>query len=240
MDGVERAGRFLRGEGGGADDGRGLFLERLHQHLGLVGVDFGLHVAEVLDAGHEVGLLLDDAEHLESLEALEDGGDRAVGHLQGLDDLGDGAVAAQVRGERLFDGDVVLGDGPDETVVLLRVADEADRLFAADGDGIHRAREEDGVAQGEEREGVGPARLVHLHHRSVFLQDGENVDLGRAGRGKQVVICAHFHLFLQFVTNWQTTGRVPACYYIVNLRANYRGSGNRGEKLTNHPYYFDY
>ena len=108
---------------------------------------------------------------MDPLEALQDGGQGAVRHLQGLDDLADRAVRGQVALGRVLDRDVRLRHGAQDAFPRLRVTDQADGLLPADGHGEHRPREDDRVAQGQDGNRVRKLGLVQFqeggipHHR---------------------------------------------------------------------------
>ena len=167
VDGLEGPDGLLRREGGGADDLAGALLERIGQDLHLLLVLLREEVLLIGDPGHEIGLGRDDRVHMDPLEALQDGGQGAVRHLQGLDDLADSAERGEVAFGRVLDGDVRLRHGAQDAFARLRVADQADGLLPADGHGKDRPREDDGVAQGQDRDGIGKLGLVQFKEGGV-------------------------------------------------------------------------
>ena len=167
VDGLEGPDGLLRREGGGADDLAGALLERIGQDLHLLLVLLREEILLVGDPGDEIGLGRDDRVHMDPLESLQDGGQGAVRHLQGLDDLAHGAVRREVALGGVLDGDVRLRHGAQDAFARLRVADQADGLLPADGHGEHRPRKDDGVAQGQDRDGVGELGLVQLEEGGV-------------------------------------------------------------------------
>ena len=143
-----------------------------------IGQDFQfvlvLLVQEILligDAGDDIRVITQDRLHMDALESLQDGRQGAVRHLQGLHHLAHGAVLREVSLLGILHGDVRLRHGAEDPVAGLHVADEADGFLPADGHGKHRAREDNGVAEGQHRKGVGQLGLVQLqqgrvtHHR---------------------------------------------------------------------------
>ena len=171
VDGLEGSDGLLRREGRGTDDLAGALLERIGQDFHLLLVLLREEILLIGDPGHEIGLGCDDRVHMDPLEALQDGGQGAVRHLQGLDDLADGTVRGEVTLARVFDGDVRLRHGAQDAFPRLCVTDQADGLLAADGHGEHRPREDDRVAQGQDGNRVGKLGFIQLqeggipHHR---------------------------------------------------------------------------
>ena len=189
LDGLEGGHGLLRGEGGGTDDLRRLLLEGVHEDQQLVVVHVGDRVLQVMHARHDIRVILQDISEFEPPDALQDGRHRAVRHLDGLDDLGDGPVAGEVLLQGLLHGNVGLGDGPEESVPRLDFADQADGFFPADGHRVHRPREEDGIA--ERKHGDDLRQLIRVEmDQGVTLDNRHDVHFHAAGR-KAVFIVFH-------------------------------------------------
>ena len=167
VDGLEGPDGLLRREGRGMDDLAGPLLERIGEDLHLLLVLLREVVLLIGHPGHEIGLGRDDRVHMDPLESLQDGGQGAVRHLQGLDHLAHGAVRGEVPFGGVLDRHVRLRDGAQDAFPRLRVADQADGLLPADGHGEHRPRKDDGVAQGQDRDRVGKLGLVQLEEGGV-------------------------------------------------------------------------
>ena len=167
VDGLEGAHRLLRSEGRGPDDVRGPLLERVGQDVDLLVVRSRKLVFQIVDAGDHVRLESEEGIQVHPLESLDDRRQGAVGHLQGLDDLAHGSEFEHIPGPGFLDGDVGLGNGGEHTVLLLHLPDQEDGFFPADGHGEHRAREDDGVAQGKHRQVVGELGLVQFQQGRI-------------------------------------------------------------------------
>ena len=153
-DGVGQLGGLVHADGGD----HGLVVQRL--------LELDVLLEERGDALHE---LLDLRRHLEQGLAGADGGDEeavgvvhldgagaldafdehldvAVGHLDALDDVADGAGGVDVSGVGLVDGGVMLGGEEDLAVAGQGLFEGADAGFAADDEGRHHVGEDDHVA----------------------------------------------------------------------------------------------
>ena len=162
VDGLEGADGLLRREGGRADDLAGPLLERIGQDLQFVLVLLVQEILLIGDTGDDIWVIAQDRLHVDSLESLQDGRQGAVRHLEGLDHLAHGAVLREVALGGVLDGDVRLRHGAEDSLAGLHVADEADGFLPADGHGEHRAREDDGVAEGQDGDGVGQLGFVQF------------------------------------------------------------------------------
>ena len=167
VDGLEGPDSLLRREGRGADDLAGALLERIGKDLHLLLVLLREEILLIGDPGHEIGLGRNDRVHMDPLESLQDGGQGTVRHFQGLDDLADGAERGEVTLGGVLDGDVRLRHGAQDAFPRFRIPDQTDGLFPADGHGKDRPREDDGVSQGQHRDGVGKLGLVQFEEGGV-------------------------------------------------------------------------
>ena len=169
--GLYGADGFAGREIGGAQDLYGLVLEGLRQGFDVRSGVVVAAVALVQHTGSEVRLLGDYGFYLYAPEGLKDGRQGAVRHLQGLENLADGAVIVEVFHSGIVHGHVGLGYGSYEVVVLLGILDKLHRFLAAYGHGIHRPREKGGAAQHQNRQYVRqfvfvePERNLSLHYR---------------------------------------------------------------------------
>ena len=124
-----------------------------------------------MDARGDVGLEPYDRIQFQTLERLEYGRDGAVGHLDGFQDLADGAPVAEVLLLGLLDHHVVLGYGAYIEVVPFGVLDQTHGFLASYRDGEDGAGEQDCVAQCQHRQNFRQLGFVHLaqtfalHHR---------------------------------------------------------------------------
>ena len=165
-----------------------------------------------MHAGGDIGLVAEHGIQGQALERLEDGRDRAVRHLQGLEDLAHRAVVAQVLLLRLLDHHVVLRHGADEETFLLGVLDQADGFLAPDRDREHGAREEHRVAEREHREDLREFGLVYFK-QAFSLHNGNDADFCASGEGEFFILS---HTYCQIVSK---VGFLEPLANIVNLRA---------------------
>ncbi len=108
------------------------------------------------DGGHDgrtqVGL---DRDHLlqpQARQALDDQPEAAVRQLEHLVDVGGRADRVEVVLAGLLDGRVALGEDGDQLAAADRIVDQADGALAGHGERHERVREEDGVAERQDRE----------------------------------------------------------------------------------------
>ena len=85
-DGLARSHRGI------ADDVPCLLLEGVGDGLYGCEVTFRKVVVQIMDPAGEIGVVVDDGIEREALESLQDGGYRAVRHLQALDNPGHGTI----------------------------------------------------------------------------------------------------------------------------------------------------
>ena len=108
--------------------------------------------AEGLDGGAEKAFFLADREDFAALHAFHQHLDVAVGLLQALDDVGDGADGKDLVGARLVDAGVVLGGQEDLLVAGQRLFQRPHARFAAHHERRHHVREDDHVPDGHHRQ----------------------------------------------------------------------------------------
>ena len=106
-----------------------------------------------------VFLPLDDAG---AIDALDEHLDVAVGQLEALHHVGHAAHGVDVLGAGIVDGRVVLGGQEDPLVLGQRMLERADGRRASNHERHHHVRENDDVAEGDDRE-----RFVDFDHSSV-------------------------------------------------------------------------
>ena len=166
VDALEGADGFLGCEGGGFHNEGGLFLEGIGQHaqFAFVGILRDVLFQEIHARGN-IGVVAHHAHQPGQGRALQDGGDGAVRHLQGLDELAHGAPLAQVFLHGVFHGDVHLGNGHQPAVAFLYVGHQLDGLFPSHGDRENGAGEHDGVAQGQDGHHRRQLGYIHFHGR---------------------------------------------------------------------------
>ena len=144
----------------------------------LAGGDVGVEVVGGVGLGGAavVGARLDDAADLEQFDALHDHHHVAVWDVEGLEDAGDGADAVEVLDGGVLHAVVALGHHADGLVGIGAFACETQRLLAPHGDGDDHAREEHGVAHGQQGH---HRRQLFLAHPDLILrrEDGDDVGL---------------------------------------------------------------
>ena len=108
---------------------------------------------EHLDAGRDVARLVLESEESQALLALHDGSHRAVLGLDHLGDLGQGADAVElVEALDVLSLGLTLGHERDERIAAHGHVEGLDRLVSAHLQGHDHLREDDGLAQGHERQ----------------------------------------------------------------------------------------
>jgi hypothetical protein len=130
-------------------------LFRLGQHMGHRLVEF-LTLRIAVDLGARAAF----DQHL----------DGAVGQLQQLENVGDGADAIDGVGFRIVVGSVDLGGKHDLLVGAHHLFQRADRLLATDEQRHDHVREHHDVAQGQDREGRGVVRRRRLLRHVISFQ----------------------------------------------------------------------
>ncbi|MGC4121496.1 MAG: hypothetical protein QM765_44360 [Myxococcales bacterium] len=133
---------------------------RARERLDLQAAD--LRLGDHLDSGHEVGLGLHGLADANTDEPLRQDAQRAVRRMEDLVDERDGAHRVQLveaRGGRV---PAALGDGADEVAAAHRLLDQAHAALLAHRQRRDGHREDDGLAQGQHRQGVwdGGQRLL--------------------------------------------------------------------------------
>jgi hypothetical protein len=116
-------------------------------------------VREDLAVDGPVGLRVQQSAELEAPQPLEHDLIVAVACAPDLTDAGVGADGLEIGELGVDDPGVALDGDADDRLAGLERLDQGDRAGAADGDGDDRPREEDAVAQGQQRErGLGAVR----------------------------------------------------------------------------------
>ena len=126
---------------------------RAHQRLGFGAV--GRLVLDVLDLGRDVAVDLDQIDQPRALAALDQHADGAVGQLQQLHRGGDDAEVVERVAVGIVLARVELGDEEHFLVARHRRLERRDRFLAADEQGNDALRENDDVAQRQDRQGLG-------------------------------------------------------------------------------------
>ena len=176
-----------------------------------------------MNPGGDVWLEAEHTVELQALEALEYGCDGAVGHLEGLEYLADGAELVEVLFLRLLHHYVNLRDRTDEEVLFLGILDKPDGLFSANCDREYGAREDCGVPKCQNRQDFRKFRLVNLHH-SLSLEDWDDADFSAIRECDFFIL---FHILCQNVSNLPCFG--PDAN-LVNLRATAKNCKYHFEK----------
>ena len=136
-------------------DGDELLGDVVDRHAQAVDLDRVLaDLDQRLVGGHEVGLLLREADDAPAFHAAQHRGHAVLGRLHDADDLTLDADRVQVGAGRLFDVGVLLGADQHARALAAQRLDQTQRAGPADLDGHHRAREQHQVAQREQREGL--------------------------------------------------------------------------------------
>ena len=159
---LESSCRLARNHRRHAYERSSLFLQRFCDHTGL-GIVLRCEIIEIAHASEHVRVILYYRIDFESFEALEDGGDGTVRHLQSLYDLGDRSEIIQILLARVLYCQVVLRNCADEGIVLFRIFYKADGFITADGDRIDRSREKNGISQRQNRKIIRQFALIDLH-----------------------------------------------------------------------------
>ena len=162
---------------GGQDLGRDLLVElhilvelreqRPAHRLDLVGLAFLPGQRHGLR--RKVLALVDDADEARAARALDEHLHGTVGELQHLQHRRDAADRVQVLGRRIVLGGRLLRHQQDLLAGVHRDVERLDRLRPSDEQGDHHVREDDDVAQGEQRQHVRQGRrLVLSGHLGVL------------------------------------------------------------------------
>ncbi len=167
VDGLEGAHGLLRREGGSVHDLGGALLEGVGQDGDLLVIGARGDVFQILYARDDIGFIAQYGIHGDPLEPLQDGGQGAVRHFQGLEHLAHGSAPEQVLRLGFLHRHVRLGNGAQDTVLRLHVPDDPDGFLPADGHGEHRPREDHGIAEGQDREGVLELGLVEFQEGGI-------------------------------------------------------------------------
>ena len=123
-----------------------------------------------------------------ALESLQDGGNRAVRHLQALDYPGDCTILEKVGFRRILHSYVGLGDAGDEHFAFLGVLDEFNGFIPAYSDWENRAWEEHCIAKCKHWKDVRKSRFIYLLE-AVSLHYRDDADF-RSGR-KSIFFISH-------------------------------------------------
>ncbi len=118
----------------------------------------GVGSAQILgsaDGGFEVAVGIDDLKDLAALEAFDEDFDVAVGELEALHDVDDGADLVNLVGLGLVDAGVVLGGEENLLVAGQRLFQCADAGLPADHEGRHHERKDDDIPDGHHGELFG-------------------------------------------------------------------------------------
>ena len=119
----------------------------------LVELRAGLHLeGGGADDGAEEAFVVGDRNHLGALHAFHQDFDVAVGQLEALDDVDDGADAVDLVGLGLVDGSVVLGGKKDFLVAGHGLFQRAHAGFAPHHERGHHVRKDDDVPDGHHRQ----------------------------------------------------------------------------------------
>ena len=171
LDGMQRRGSLLRGIRGIPHNGRRLLLERLRNHSDLRILHVMVDILDILHSSLQVRFLSNESAELKSLKSLKHSGNGSVRHLERLDDPHGGSVREQVFKARFLHAHIVLRHGADDHLTLLSFIDQPHGLFSSYGNRKNRTREDDGIAQCQQRQCVRQCSVFHLggnisgHHR---------------------------------------------------------------------------
>ncbi len=113
-----------------------------------------------LHAGHQVGLGADEVQDPEALEPLHHEADAAVGRPGELVNHAHRADAVEVVEGGGLGGGVPLGHERDEPIAAHHVVDETYRAGLPDDEGDRGQRQDDGVAQRKDRQGIGNREIA--------------------------------------------------------------------------------
>ena len=161
LDVLDRVGRLARQVRREVHDLHSELLNRADARLQL---DLAVVVVldERRDVGPEVRLGLRELVDLETPLPLNHNRLRAIGHLDQLQDGGDGAVLVQVGRLGFFDVRALLRHHADQAIRRKGLLDQFQRGIAPDRDREHDAGEEHRVAEGQDREAIRDVRRAHL------------------------------------------------------------------------------
>ena len=162
VDGLQGADGLARAEIGRAEHLHSLVLDGLGDSLDVSGRRIINAVAKVKHTRGNIWVETDHGIDFDTLERLKDRRQRAVGHLQGLEDAAHRTIAVQVIGGRIFDGHFFLRHGADIEAVLFGILDQTNGLVAADGDRIHRTGKKGGVAKCQHRQHIRQLGFIDL------------------------------------------------------------------------------
>ena len=121
--------------------------------------------------GFEVAVGIDDLQDLAALKAFDEDFDVAVGQLEALNDVDDGADLIDLVGLGLVDTGVVLGGEKNLLVAGQSFFQGADAGLPADHEGRHHEGKDDDVADGHHGELFG-LEFLSLSHRNHLVMQG--------------------------------------------------------------------
>ena len=130
-------------------------------------------------------------------DTVKDGSDGAVRHLQDLHDPGRGSIFIKILVQRLLDGDVVLGDSPDEGIGPLGITDQGNRLVPPDRDGIDHVGEQHCIPEGQDGQGSGKFARIDLD-LFIPLHDRDDVDFSACGKKEILIVVVDVHNVQKF------------------------------------------
>ncbi len=112
---------------------------------------------EIGFGGHSGTQVRTEAEQFvdtDALQALQEDDHVAIGHLDGLVNLGERADFVEVRSGRIFDPRIQLGNNTQEFIVPRERIDQGERALTANGERQNCAREENGIPDGQDRKSI--------------------------------------------------------------------------------------
>ena len=122
-------------------------------------------LGEQLDPGFDERSIARHLHDAEALDPLDHQPERAVGELEHLVNVGQGADPVQVAVDGLVDGGVALGHDADHGAVLDRIVDQGHGGVPRDGEGQDGLGKEDGVAKRKDGQLARNVLQVHLTAR---------------------------------------------------------------------------
>src|SRR5208337_615741 len=124
-----------------ADDIAEKLLGVTHQGFEL-GVLFANEIGFRFNGGAEEGAQAEQFDDTDTLKSFQKDDDIAVGHLNGLVDLGESADFMQIGRGRILDPRIQLGDNAEQLFIASKRIDEGQRALAAYSQGEDSAREQ--------------------------------------------------------------------------------------------------
>jgi hypothetical protein len=135
--------------------------------IALQSFEFGVLVTREIGLGSNRGTQVrtETQEFIDAnaLQAFEEDYNVAVGHLDGLVDLGERADFVEVRGSRIFDPWIQLGDNAQKLIVARERIDQGERALTANSERQNCSREENRIPNGQDRKSIWNKVLFISH-----------------------------------------------------------------------------